>query len=58
MSNYKIKEVKNNVGIFKDNITGNVLYVPQRQWTDKQRLVMTYFLNPPKGKQFRHTGRC
>lgn len=58
MSNYKIQKVVNNVATFKDIKTGALLYVPQRNWTDKQRLVMSYFLNPPKGKVFRYTGRC
>lgn len=58
MSNYKIKEVRNKTGIFKDEKIGNVVYIPQRNWTNIQKAAMTQFLNPSNNRQFYHSGNC
>jgi hypothetical protein len=58
MSNYKLVKVKNNVGIFRDEHTRNVVYVPQRNWSQMQKYAMSQFLNPTKDIKFKHTGIC
>lgn len=58
MSNYRLIEVKNNVGIFRDEHTRNVVYIPQRDWSLIQKYAMSQFLNPTSDTKFKHTGNC
>lgn len=58
MSNYRLIEVKNNVAIFRDEHTHNVVHIPQRNWTKMQKYAMSQFLNPTNGMKFKHAGNC